>query len=51
MYGTRITLKTICGKHVVKHNGEAHIFETLHEALDYITIVHFINFRLGRKTI
>jgi hypothetical protein len=51
MYGTKITMKTINGKHIVTHRGTVHVFDSLGEAWDYITLTHFINFRLGRKTV
>lgn len=49
MYGTKITMKTINGKHFVTHKGEAHVFNSLSEAWDFITITHFINFRHGTR--
>lgn len=41
-----ITFRSEKGKHIVTYRGEAHIFDTLHDAWEYIALVHFINKKL-----
>ena len=37
------TFKTKNGKHIITYRGKEHIFDTLHDAWEYIFILRFIN--------
>ena len=49
----KLTLKRTDGAYIVKRldKGTEHVFDTLHDALDFIGKTHFINKPIGRRPI